>query len=78
MMINPVTSKIDLLRTMKPGDRVIWALEGGDVTRVQKQFSAAASQIGVSISQKAAIIVTSRADEMPAQCLIIEAQESLI
>ena len=78
MMINPVTSKIDLLRTMKPGDRTLWAVDGGDVTRVQKQFSAAASQIGVSITQKAAIVVTSRADEMPAQCLIIEVQESLI
>ena len=78
MMINPVSSKIDLLRTMKPGDRALWAVDGGDVTRVQKQFSAAASQIGVSITQKAAIVVTSRADEMPAQCLIIEVQESLI
>ena len=77
-MINPVTSKIDLLRTLKPGDRTLWAVDGGDVTRVQKQFSAAASQIGVSITQKAAIVVTSRADEMPAQCLIIEVQESLI
>lgn len=78
MMINPVESKTGLLRSMKPGDRAIWALEGGDVMRIQRQFSAAASQAGISITQKTAVIVTSKADEMPAQCLIIEVQESLI